>query len=98
MDVSGKVSAPWTPEQVDSLNRYQESGLMHPYTCPNRGTGHPDGAADRGVLVATVDGWTCPDCTYTQDWAHPWSADGTWEQLQAPTRWVLDQLRGETDE
>lgn len=69
------VVAPWTPEQVDSLNRYQESGLMHPYTCPNR-----DDHCD-AVLVATADGWICRPCGYTQDWAHPWSADGTWEQL-----------------
>lgn len=82
--VARAVSPPWSAAQVDSLNRYQGSGLMHPYTCPHREVGHRDGA-DRGVLVATTGGWTCPDCDYRQDWAHQWSADGTWEQLQGPT-------------
>lgn len=90
--------AQWSAEQVDSLNRYQASGLMHPYTCPNRATSHRDRHGDRGVLVATVDGWMCPDCTYTQDWAHLWSADGTWEQLQGLAGTAVNEQHGETNE
>lgn len=62
--------APWTKEQVDALNRYQEKGMFHPFTC---GSGnrtdekHLDG---EGILLATVNGWMCPYCDYKQDWAH----------------------------
>jgi hypothetical protein len=83
------VSAPWTPGQVDSLNGYQVSGLMHPYTCPGRLVGHREGS----VLTATVAGWVCPDCGYRQDWAHRWSVDGTWEQLQGPV--AGDNVQGD---
>jgi hypothetical protein len=58
------ITAPWTPEQVDALNRYQQAGRFHPFTCPE---GH-------GSLTATADGWVCSlgidRCDYTQNWAH----------------------------
>jgi hypothetical protein len=63
--VSEKIVAPWTPEQVAQLNRYQTLGVMHPFTCPR---GHGD-------LTATPDGWVCSGCAYTQDWAHLFMAD-----------------------
>jgi hypothetical protein len=69
--VSNVIKAPWTPEQVDGLNRYQSlRGFYHPYTC---GSGrrtdaqHTDG---EGVLKATPDGWVCPYCNYKQNWAN----------------------------
>ena len=57
------IKAPWTPEQVDALNRYQRLGHVHEFTCP---TAHE---ADR-TLLAMHDGWHCPHCDYRQDWAH----------------------------
>ncbi len=56
---------------------------FHPFTCPNRDEGvtydadtpdysqstHGTGG-DRGVLIATEQGWVCPHCDYRQDWAH----------------------------
>jgi len=57
------VEAPWTDEQVDALNRWQQCGHVHEFTCPNH---HK---ASR-VLEAKNDGWHCPGCTYTQTWAH----------------------------
>jgi len=63
--------APWTREQVAALNRWQCCNHIHPFTCPNRGDGnHHVIMNDLGTLVATEDGWTCPYCDYTQDWAH----------------------------
>jgi hypothetical protein len=61
--------APWTEEEVIALNRYQDSGETHPFTCGNE---HPP--AGHSVLVATEDGWICPVpfCYYTQDWCHEW--------------------------
>ncbi|KAB2976015.1 hypothetical protein F8R89_30885 [Streptomyces sp. SS1-1] len=62
-----KTRAPWTPEQVAALNRFQREGGMHPFTC---GAEHATGQSP--VLVATNGGWVCPDpqCVYRQDWAH----------------------------
>lgn len=65
------IKAPFTDEQVKNLNDYQESGIMHEFTCGNQN--HPMGQAR--CLVATKDGWVCPGCNYTQDWAHDWMAD-----------------------
>jgi len=33
----GTISKPFTKEQIDNLNNYQQSGKFHPYTCPNDG-------------------------------------------------------------
>jgi hypothetical protein len=70
----------FTPDEVESLNAYQKSGMFHPFTC---GSGnrtddkHLDG---EGILVATEDGWTCSYCEYKQDWAHDWMKDGSWKR------------------
>lgn len=67
----GVIHAPFTPAQVEALNRYQSHGNMHPFTC---GNAH-DGASV--VLIARADGWHCSDplCDYRQDWAHAFMAD-----------------------
>jgi hypothetical protein len=73
----GEMSKPpWTPREVTKLNEYQNSGYMHPFTCPNRGDGHGQFNGDLGALVATVRGWICPYCDYTQDWAHDFMFKG----------------------
>lgn len=72
-----KLHAPWTDEQVRSLNGFQRSGVMHEFTCPH---GH-------GALTAFGGGWLCmrePDCLYRQKWAWSFMADGSWKQ------WRLD--------
>lgn len=64
---------PWAEELVRTLNATQRSRRVHPYTCENRGDGnHPfePEYGDTGVLRATENGWICPYCDYTQDWAH----------------------------
>jgi hypothetical protein len=68
----------FTDDEVESLNAYQHSGAFHPFTCGsgNRTDAHHlDG---EGLLVATNDGWHCPYCDYTQDWAHQFMKDGSW--------------------
>jgi hypothetical protein len=77
-----KVTAPFTLAQVKSLNAYQQSGYIHPFTCGSgrrKDAAHFDG---EGVLLATADGWVCLFCDYTQDWAHAWMADWRWRQIQ----------------
>ena len=65
---------PWSQEIVDGLNKHQQSGAIHPYTC---GRNHPecevvnrkDGEWEKdGVLIATTEGWVCPCGKYKQDW------------------------------
>ena len=78
--MSNKITAPFSPESVQALNEYQTAtcnGMpFHPFTCENRSdTGHGDEGGDRGTLIATQDGWVCPACSYTQDWAHTFMAD-----------------------
>lgn len=64
-------------DQIDQLNRYQNAGRHHPFTCPNRGDGeHRFFNGDLGALVATRRAWICPWCDYTQDWAHDFMACG----------------------
>lgn len=68
------IKAPWTDEQVKNLNEFQQCGVCHPFTCG----GKKDGKDCRADLVATKDGWICPDgCGYKQDWAHESMADGS---------------------
>lgn len=69
---AGQIHKPFTDDQVDSLNEYQTSDVCHPFTC--------GGEACRNVLVATNDGWTCPSCDYTQDWAHEFMGNWAWFQ------------------
>ena len=65
-----KITAPWTQEQVDALNRFQQSDYVHPFTCGSGRRTDADHKDGEGILLATVDGWKCPFCDYTQDWAH----------------------------
>jgi hypothetical protein len=57
------IVAPWTQDEITALNRWQNLGYVHPFTCP---TNH---LAAR-ILEARKDGWHCPSCDYTQNWAH----------------------------
>lgn len=64
------------PDQVVNLNTYQVAGRFHPFTCPNRNRKtHRIFNGDLGALVATVRGWICPWCDYTQEFAHDFMCD-----------------------
>lgn len=67
--MSATRQAPWTEAEVAALSRTQ-AGPFHPFTCPNRSEGHTN-----GVLTPTAQGWACPECDYTQDWAHDFMVD-----------------------
>ncbi len=62
------ITAPFTAEQVEKLNSFQQSPHVHPFTCGGnrKDEFHLDG---EGVLVATEAGWICPYCDYTQNYA-----------------------------
>lgn len=90
MRQSTHVYAPFTEEQIESLNGYQASGVMHPFTCdgPRMDAAHKAyteaHGGDYGQLVATAAGWHCPVCDYKQFWAHAFMADGSWKQAAGP--------------
>lgn len=74
--------APFTPEQVESLNGFQRCGCFHPFTC----------GKCRNDLIATEQGWVCQNgCDYTQDWAHDFMADNSWKKNPAE---LIAQVKG----
>lgn len=76
-----KVEAPWTDDQVASLNAYQHAGVFHPFT----GTRQPNG--DETILIATCDGWIEREGgPVVQTWAHPAMANWQWQTFQ---EWLL---------
>lgn len=69
--------APWTVEQVASLNAYQVSGVGHPFT----GERAPGG--EETVLTATPEGWVeKASGPIVQAWAHTWMADWSWRKKE----------------
>lgn len=92
MTDSLKIRAPFTAEQVESLNSYQHSNVFHPFTCgecPSAVVEHSSLMikVQERKLTATKEGWVCTRCGYTQGWAWDWMADGTWQRL-ASERWL----------
>lgn len=73
--------APYTPEEIISLNEFQNSGVYPSFTCHNSHEGN-------NILVATCEGWVCPTCDYKQDWCHNFMADGSWKKsIEAIKAW-----------
>lgn len=69
----------FTSEEVQSLNDYQKSGVFHPFTCGSGRRTDADHLDGEGLLVATENGWVCPYCDFTQNWAHEFTKDRSWE-------------------
>lgn len=68
--MTSKVYPPWSPEQVDSLNAYQQDGRMHEFTGPMGET-----------LVACNEGWLGMKGTIVQTWAWDWMANEKWREM-----------------
>lgn len=72
------IYAPFTDDQVESLNAYQKSEVFHPFTGLN--VLAPEGEDD--ILVATPSGWISNlDPSYTQNWAWVWMGDWSWKEI-----------------
>lgn len=68
------IRAPFTDEQVASINGFQKCDHVHPFTC--------GGEKCRADLVATNDGLICEFCDYKQNWVHEFMADGSWNKFE----------------
>jgi hypothetical protein len=72
------ITAPWSDEQVENINRFQNAGAFHPFTC---NCPHPE---RNYKLKATNEGLRCTDCGWDQRWVHVFMADGSamanWEE------------------
>lgn len=67
-----KVEAPWTTDQVASLNAYQTAGYVHPFTSGS-------GDSLKVDLIATPAGWVEDhDGPIVQTWAHDFMCDWSW--------------------
>lgn len=77
-----QIKAPFTQDQVNHINEFQESGIVHEFTCPN----------DRSILFASQTGLGCPVCDYEQDWVHDVMADGSMLRVQSG---LMQSMRGD---
>ena len=83
----GISNAPWTPEEVQSLNEYQECGRFHPYMCK---------CEPSKPMVATANGWECrnhPQAGEDQSWELPFchpNQTSAHDCLQQFQRWGPD--------
>lgn len=69
----GRSEAPWTDDEVASLNGYQAHGMFHPFThCTEDGI-----VVD---LIATNLGWVTEiGKAPVQVWAHQFMVDWSWK-------------------
>jgi hypothetical protein len=70
---TGRITAPFTEEQVEALNRWQKTGQLHPFTCPGDLVICNEAGRE---LIATTHGWECKCGAYRQTWAHGFMVDG----------------------
>lgn len=66
------VVAPFTEDQVNSINSYQSSGVGHPFTCPHC----------RNNLIAYAHGLNCCGCgKWFTTWVHGFMANWEWNYI-----------------
>ncbi|MBO3272149.1 hypothetical protein [Hymenobacter defluvii] len=70
-----KLHAPWSPEQVQLINAYQQSGSPLRLLCPHRSDAVGDTLfqalaprTNKGLLHATAAGLRCSYCQHVQEW------------------------------
>jgi DNA-directed RNA polymerase subunit RPC12/RpoP len=72
-EIINKTPAPWTEEQILSLNAYQKSEHFIQFVC---GQGHK--------LIADGNGLRCKTCSsFILRWAYPWTLDESWRALES---------------
>jgi hypothetical protein len=84
-EIMSIIKAPWSDEQVTSLNAYQNCNECHPFT----GTRKPNG--DETPLIATPAGWIEEENgPVVQDWAHSWMTNWEWRTMTKPIKRSLN--------
>jgi hypothetical protein len=77
------IDAPFSKEEVENLNKWQQSEHKHPFTCVWSRTKDKNktkaecermNGKGEGKLIATEEGWICPCGEYKQYWAHGFMA------------------------
>lgn len=67
-EVTNKVFAPWSAEQVERQREYQGLTLFLPFVCRLE-----------HVLVPEPEGYFCAECPeFKLTWTYPWILDGSW--------------------
>lgn len=69
------ITAPFTGEQVQSMNGFQVRSMMHPMTCREDDCRVANGS---GPMTATTLGWMCRHCEYRQAWTFNFTTDWSW--------------------
>lgn len=69
------LTSPFTPEQIESFNACQISGVLHPFTCTT------DDCKIR-LLEASETHLFCPGCNYTQTWGWALMFDYSWKKFE----------------
>lgn len=72
------IYAPFTDEQVLSLNAFQRGEKSRPFTCAACSRAYKG----EHVLVAGRNGLACRGCDFRQSWAIDWMLDWSWERYQ----------------
>lgn len=88
-----KIFAPFTDEQVEALNKSQQNGMFHGFTCCSPEDikectrageivdGHYVPGTSEGLLTATNEGWVCPCGKMPlQKWAFAFMAEDNTEK------------------
>lgn len=74
------TSAPFTTNEIENINAYQDSGAMHPLTCQSdeisRDHCERDNKISEGKLRAIKECLICPCGRYRQFWVHKSIANG----------------------
>lgn len=82
-----KTDAPFTEEQVNNINAWQEIGFVHPLTCPD----NCDEFGERMFAIET--GMFCPQCDgLKQEWVPTGVADGSLLASAKETQRILNLM------
>jgi hypothetical protein len=77
------VNAPFSEQQMASLQRFQACEMMHPYTCHH--CSHK--------LVPIVDGLLCPEHGLVQTWVIGFTANGGWQDHELQMLEMVEELK-----
>ena len=87
-----RITAPFTTQQIEMLNAFQNLEIVHPFTCGLR-----ENHISNDILIATPLGWICPEntCFYTQNWAWEFMTN---QKIIEERIWIQRLLSGEASQ